>query len=143
MRKKLISLSFAVVLALTTFTSSALAHECMIVSRSDTGAVAATHSQMWYNFGDLTWLFTNIQDLVGGPTLTPSQVTWAVQQAQAAGLPNQLTVFTNTHVGHGTGVLQGGTPNDGTAKMSNGKGVDHFFDWLPTIMGIYAQAAAR
>ncbi len=148
-RKKLIGLAFALILALTTY-APALAHDCIIASRSDAGAVAAgTHSKMWYYFGDLTWLFTNINLFLadpGGPVppaLSPTQVTWAVAQAKAAGVPNSLTVFTNNNVGGGAGVLLANTPVDGTALMSNGKGVDHIEDYFLTLVSIYQQALTK
>ncbi len=148
-RKKILGLGFALILALTTY-APALAHDCIIASRSDAGAVAAgTHSKMWYYFGDLNWLFSVIHIFLapeGGPplqALTPSQIDWAVSQAKAAGIPNSLTVFTNDNVGGATGVLLANTPVDGSALTSNGKGVDHVEDYFPTIVSIYQQALTK
>ena len=142
MRKKLIGLGFALILALTTY-APALAHECFIASRSDVGNMAAgTNSQNWVYVGTLADVFGFIGD-DAGQALSPSQLEWAVATAQTAGLPNSFAVFINPHVGKGSGVLQGGTPNDGSAKMADGKGVDHIFDWFPTLFSIYAEALGK
>ncbi len=139
LRKKILGLAFALILALTTFATSAFAHECFIAVRSDQGNIAAAHSANWYNFGSLTEVFTIINVLItpdGAPlaqALTPKQVAWAVNVAKSQGLPNELTVFTKK-------VLLAGTPLDGSAKMTDGKGIDHLFDYSPNLVEIYFAA---
>jgi hypothetical protein len=150
-RKKIIGLSFALLLALTTFTSSAFAHECIVASRSDTGNVSAgTNSKNWFYVGSLKDLFGYVPMLAGIvdptlqlPPLSADQLDWAVQEGRSLGLPSTYTIFVNIHVGQGEGVLLGGTPVDGSALTSNGKGIDHVFDYLPTLIDIYQQALSH
>lgn len=43
----------------------------------------------------------------GGTALSPSQLTWAVEAARQAGLPNQFTIFIGNHtIGEGTPAVE-------------------------------------
>ncbi len=113
----------------------ASAHDCFNASRSATGNANATHSAQWSTL-TLEHLYTNIHVFLrepGGPALpalTPEQVTIAVQQATAKGMPSSFTVF------HG-GMLPAGTKPLG-AKSDDGKGIDHFVSGYGDILiGIY------
>ena len=135
MRKKLVSLGLALVLALTTLTSTALAHECIVVNRSETGGINAQNSGNWF-YVNSELLFRFVAGEVGGDTLTPNQLAWAVAELEKAGAPTQFAIFTKA-------VLLEGTPTDGTSKMTDGKGIDHVFDYFPTIVAIYYQACGQ
>ena len=53
-------------LAATMISGTALAHECFVISRSDTGDIAAGgHSQAWATVGTLDDLFVYIGGLLG------------------------------------------------------------------------------
>lgn len=133
MRKKLIGIVFALVLALTTFTSSALAHECFIVSRSDAGDLAATNSGQWIQVATRIEAFAFLGGFLGLPALSPSQLAWADAEAASAGVPNDLVIFAKF-------TIAGDSAVDGTNLMSDGKGVDHLFDVL---VPIYQQALTK
>jgi hypothetical protein len=107
------------------------AHECTIASRSAQGDSGALHSQNWMRLG-LADVFGFINTVVGGPALTPSQITWAVNAAVAAGLPAKGWVIrSDKTIGEGSS-----NPN-----LANGKGLDHLADSVgPQIVGIYFQA---
>lgn len=123
-------------LAATLVSSVALGHECFIASRSDRGDLAAgSHSQAWLTVATLEDVFGFIGE-EGGTALTPAQMAWAVQTAQAAGLPNQFTIFVGNHT------LTEGTPA-AERHSANGKGVDHVSDWFPVFVGIYFEALAQ
>jgi len=124
-------------LAATLLTGTALGHECFIASRSDTGDLTAgSHSEVWLTVATLEELFVEVPQFVPElnlPPLTPAQLEWAVGQARAAGMPNQFTIFIGNHV------IAEGTPAM-EKHSADGKGVDHVFDWLPVVLGIYVQA---
>lgn len=124
-------------LAATLLTGTALGHECFIASRSDTGDKAAgSHSRVWLTVATLEDLIVAVPEFAPDlnlPALTSSQLEWAVGQARAAGMPNQFTIFIGNHV------LAEGTPAM-EKHSADGKGLDHVFDWLPVVVGIYGQA---
>ena len=123
-------------LAATLVSGVALGHECFIASRSDTGDLAAgSHSKTWLTVATLEDVFVFLGD-EGGTALTPAQMTWAVEAAQAAGLPSQFTLFLGNHT------LTEGTPAS-ERNAGDGRGVDHVFDWFPVLLGIYFEALAR
>ena len=132
MRRVLVRSILIGTLAATLVSGSALAHECIVISRSETGNVAAgTHSARWLAVATIEELFT-------GPFLVPvplegAQLDWAVDQAGEAGLPETFTIFVGAK-----------TIADGTPAMErhsqDGKGIDHAFDWFPTIIAIYQEA---
>ena len=64
----------------------ALGHECVISSRSAQGDAGALHSGRWVRLS-LETIYGFINQAVGGPALTPSQITWAVGESIDEGLP--------------------------------------------------------
>ncbi len=109
----------------------ASAHECFNNSRSDKGNIAVQHSTNWVSIGTLTELFSTPPE-PGAPALTASQVEWAVAEAKAQGVPDQIVIF----VGH---TLADGTPAK-DRHGADGQGIDYFMDWLPALLDIYVQA---
>ncbi len=113
---------------------TALGHECFVVSRSDTGDIAAgSHARVWATLGTLEDLFGFVGPFLGLPPLSDTQMAWAVDAAEEAGLPAQLTLFVGNHT------LAEGTP---AMKMhaADGTGVDHVIDWFPVLVDIYLEA---
>ena len=114
----------------------ALGHECFIVSRSDTGDLAAgSHSKVWLTVATLEDVFVFIGE-EGGVALSASQMTWAVRTAQEAGLPDQFTIFL------GNQTITDGTPA-AERRAADSKGVDHVVDWFPVLIGIYFDALVQ
>ena len=114
----------------------ALGHECFIISRSDAGDLAAgSHSRAWLTVATLEDVFVFIGE-EGGAALSPSQMTFAVEAARQAGLPNQFTIFIGSHT------LTEGTPA-AERDAGNGTGVDHVSDWFPVFIAIYFEALAQ
>ena len=96
-------------LAATLFAGTALGHECIVISRSDTGSVAAgSHSARWLTVATLESLFTD-PFLVPEP-LEGDQLDWAVEQAREAGLPETFTIFV------GAKTIADGHPRDGAPR---------------------------
>jgi hypothetical protein len=124
-------------LAATLAAGTTFAHECFIYSRSDTGDLAAgSHSKVWFTIGTTADLFGFVHEELGMPALSSSQLDYAVAEAKAAGLPNQFTIFVGNHT------IAEGTP--AMAKhAADARGVDHVFDWLPVVLGIYEDALAQ
>jgi hypothetical protein len=113
---------------------TALGHECFVVSRSDTGDIAAgSHAQAWETLGTLEDLFGFVGSFLGLPPLSDTQLAWAVDAAEDAGLPAQLTLFVGNHT------LAEGTPAM-EMHSADGTGVDHIFDWGPVLIDIYLEA---
>ena len=106
-------------------------HECFIANRSAQGDAGALHSGNWarLSLGDI---FGFINQIVGGPALTPSQIQWATAEAVAEGLPaSGWVVRSDKVIGEGSS-----NPN-----LANGKGLDHLADAFgPQLIGIYFAA---
>ena len=113
---------------------AASAHECFNNSRSDRGNVAIQHSPNWVSIGTLAELFSTPPE-PGAPVLTAPQVEWAVAEAKALGIPDQIVIY----VGH---TLADGTPAK-DRHGADGQGIDYFLDWLPALLDIYVQALQR
>jgi hypothetical protein len=114
----------------------ALGHECFIISRSDAGDIAAgSHSKVWLTVASLEDVFVFIGQ-EGGVALSASQMTFAVDAAREAGLPNQFTIFLGNHT------LTEGTPA-AERNAADGQGVDHVSDWFPVFVAIYFEALAQ
>ncbi len=124
-------------LALSMFASSALAFDCIVVSRSDAGDLNASHSGNWAYFS-MADIFSNMDRYFGVTALNATQAQWATEEAARQGLPNDVTIFTR-------GVLLEGTAADTPSLMSNGKGIDHLdqIDLFPKIFAIYSAALTR
>ena len=121
-------------IAATSISGTVLGHECFVASRSDTGDIAAgSHAKVWATVGTLEDLFGFVGSFLGLPPLSDTQLAWAVERAREAGLPNQFTIFSGNHT------IAEGTPAMET-HAADGKGIDHLFDWLPVISGIYVDA---
>lgn len=127
MRKRLFTVLPAAATALIISAGPAMAHECYIASRSWQGnLMAGTRSQAWF-LVDLNQEFA--ADVQAGQ-LTVDQASCLITQLTANGVPLQFTIHVKGANGSG-GVLADNNPN--TWLMSNGTGVDHFFD-------VYGQA---
>ena len=71
-------------------------------------------------------------ELVGGPALTPAQITWTVNTAVGRGLPVDGWVV------RGDKTIGGGSSNP---NLANGEGLDHLTDaYGDQIVGIYFAA---
>jgi hypothetical protein len=137
MRRILASSILAGTLIATLGAGTVLGHECFIASRSDTGTVTAgTHSRAWLYVGSLPDLFGFVGENPGAPVLSDDQLAWAVEEASAAGLPNEFSIFVGTHT------IAEGTPAM-VKHAADGKGVDHIEDWFPTIIDIYMRASTK
>lgn len=130
MRRLLVSLGLAGAL-LTAAAPTVLGHECYIANRSAAGDAGALHSGAWTRL-TLTDIFSFVNQFVGGPALSPSQVTWAVGAAIASGLPaDGWVVRADKVIGE----------NSANPNLANGKGVDHLGDTFgPQLIGIYFAA---
>lgn len=108
-----------------------LGHECYIANRSAQGDAGALNSSRWARLS-LEDIFSFVNQFVGGPALTPGQITWAVNEAIAEGLPaDGWVVRSDKVIGEGSN-----NPN-----LANGKGLDHLGDTFgPQLVGIYFQA---
>jgi hypothetical protein len=126
--------SFWLAIALTIVAAGAAsAHECFNASRSDQGnLMAGTHASRWVYVGTLAELLSTPPE-PGAPALTPAQYDWALAAARAAGAPSSFAVFIGNHT------IAEGTP--AMAKHgADGHGIDHFGDWIPILLRIYAEA---
>ncbi len=130
MRRMLVSLVLAGSLVAVA-APAVLAHECVIASRSAQGDAGAQHSGRWGNLG-LADVFGFIHTAVGGAPLTASQITWAVNEAVAQGLPaGGWTIRVDKTIGEGSK-----NPN-----LADGKGLDHLAQSVGgQIVGIYFAA---
>ena len=108
-----------------------LGHECYIANRSAQGDAGALHSGSWARLS-LSDIFGFVNQFVGGPALTPDQVTWAVNTAIAQGLPaDGWVVRSDKVIGE----------NSSNPNLANGKGLDHLGDTFgPQLIGIYFAA---
>ena len=109
----------------------ALGHECYIANRSAQGDAGALHSGNWTRLS-LADIFSFVNQFVGGPALTASQVTWAATEAVAEGLPaGGWVVRSDKVIGEGSS-----NPN-----LADGKGLDHLGDtYGPQLISIYFAA---
>jgi hypothetical protein len=107
------------------------AHECYIASRSAQGDAGAVRSGQWTRL-TLPIIFGFINGIVGGPALSPDQITWAVNEALAEGLPlDGWVVRSDKTIGE----------NSQNPNLANGKGLDHLADTFGgQLVGIYFQA---
>jgi len=130
MRRLLVSLALVGTL-LTAAAPTVLGHECYIANRSAAGDAGALHSGAWTRI-TLADVFSFVNQFVGGPALSPSQITWAVGAAVASGTPaDGWVVRADKTIGEGSA-----NPN-----LANGKGVDHLADtYGAQLVGIYFAA---
>ena len=133
MRRVLFSLALAASISAVA-APAVFAHECVIASRSAQGDTGALHSSNWMRL-TLADVFGFINGDVGGPALSPDQITWAVNEAVAEGLAaDGWVIRADKTIGEGSS-----NPN-----LANGKGLDHLADSVgPKIVAIYFQALAH
>lgn len=122
-------------MAATLIAGTALGHECFVANRSDTGDIAAGRSAAWYHLGSLADLFGIVGEYLGLAPLSDDQLAWAVDAAQEAGLPNQITIFGVRTLAEGTPAME--------IHAADGRGIDHLGDWAPVLIGIYQDAIAH
>ena len=116
---------------------TAAAHECYVANRSDQGNTqAGSNSQAWLSLATLDSAFDFIAQAVAGPALDADQKAWAVAQAQAAGIPDTITIFVGNHT------IAGGTPAQARGTFDQ-KGIDYLEGAFPVLVGIYYAALAR
>jgi hypothetical protein len=96
--------------------------------------MAAAHSPKW---GVLTLddIFSAIlPDVLGAPPLSAAQEQWAVQQAEAAGVPYSFVTRTDKTIGE----------NSNNPNLADGKGLDHLSDvYGQQLGGIYFAALGQ
>ena len=131
---KIRHMTAAGVLAITVLGGSAgaaLGHECYIANRSAQGDAGALHSGAWTRI-TLADIFGFVNQFVGGPSLSASQIQWAVAEAVDQGLPvSGWVVRADKTIGE----------NSKNPNLANGKGLDHLADTFgPQLVGIYFQA---
>jgi hypothetical protein len=133
MRHVLLSLALAGSISVVA-APSVFAHECVIASRSAQGDAGALNSANWMRLS-LADVFGFINQEVGGPALTADQITWAVNEAVAEGLPaDGWVIRSDKTIGEGSA-----NPN-----LADGKGLDHLADSAgPQIAAIYFKALAQ
>jgi hypothetical protein len=133
MRRVLLSLALAGSISAVA-APAVFAHECVIASRSAQGDAGALNSAKWVRLS-LADVFGFINQEVGGPALTAVQITWAVNEAVAEGLPaDGWVVRSDKTIGEGSS-----NPN-----LADGKGLDHLADSVgPQIAAIYFKALAQ
>lgn len=120
--RRLVKLILMTVVALALTAQPAMAHECYIASRSWQGnLMAGTHSQAWF----LVDLNQEFAAEVSAGQLTQAEADCLLTTLPSNGVPLQFTLHVKGAVGQ-DGVLADNNPN--TWLVSNGKGVDHFFD---------------
>ena len=133
MRRMLVGLMLAISLA-GAGAPTVLGHECFIANRTAQGDAGALNSGSWARI-TLADIFGFINQFVGGPALTSSQIAWAVNTAVAQGLPaDGWVVRSDKVIGEGSS-----NPN-----LANGKGLDHLADvYGPQLVGIYFAALSH
>ena len=121
MLRRIASASLLSLLILAVGASSAFAHECYNASRSEQGDAGAQHSDNWFNL-TLEFVFTVILPEETGIELTPEQLAWALDQAEAAGIPSGFVIRVDKTLGfNGKGELTPGFD----MHAADGKGIDH------------------
>jgi hypothetical protein len=124
-------------IAAGSLSATAFGHECFVISRSDTGDIAAgSHARVWATLGSLEDLFGFAGSFLGLPPLPDRQLAWAVDAAEEAGMPAQVTLFVGNHT------LAEGTPAM-EMHAADGTGIDHVIDWFPVLIGIYLDALSH
>ena len=134
-RASLLSLLLLVVAA-----SSAFAHECYNASRSEQGNTGAQHSDNWFNL-TIEFVFTGILPEESGIELTPDQLAWALDQADAAGIPSGWVIRIDKTLGfNGKGELTPGF----SLHDADGRGIDHAVAaYGDQLFGIFIAASQR
>ena len=122
MRKSRLLAVPAALAAVTLMAGPALAHECYIVNRSDTGnEMAGAKSQAWYTVD----LHDELASAVDQGEISGEQATCIAEKLTSDGVPLTFTILVGGARGS-DGLLIGNNPNEWL--VSDDKGVDHFFD---------------
>jgi hypothetical protein len=122
MRKSRLMAVPAALVAVTLTAGPALAHECYIVNRSDTGnEMAGAKSQAWYAVD----LNDELALMAAGGDITSGQAACIADTLTSQGVPLTFTIMVKGARGT-DGLLIGNNPNEWL--VSDDKGVDHFFD---------------
>lgn len=115
---------------------AASAHECYVANRSDKGNAGASHSANWYTL-QVAELYSSVHFFmpdVFPEALTDEQVATAVDLTAEAGIPTSFTVFERFTIPRNL--------DEGSAKSSDGKGIDHFFaGYGEQLIGIAVEAS--
>ncbi len=122
-----VTASATVAVALTlAVAGTAVAHECIISSRSAQGnQQAGTQSKAW-TILPLEVVFTVLlPGDTGQPALEGNQLTFALAQADAAGIPASFTIRADKTIG----------ANSNNPNLANGKGLDHAVDLYGAALG--------
>ena len=138
MLRRIASASLLSLLILAVGASSAFAHECFNASRSAQGDTGAQHSENWFNL-TTEFVFTVILPGDTGITLTDEQLAWALDQADAAGIPSGFVIRIDKTIG----VTKGGKAAPGIAMHGDdGHGIDHAVDaYGDQLFGIFFAAS--
>ena len=138
MLRRIASASLLSLLILAVGASSVFAHECFNASRSDQGNTGAQHSDNWFNL-TTEFVFTVILPEEAGVELTPDQLAWALDQADAAGIPSGFVIRIDKTIGFNANeeIAPGFAKNGG-----NGRGIDHAVDaYGDQLFGIFLAAS--
>ena len=137
MLRRIASASLLSLLILAVGASSAFAHECFNASRSAQGNTGAQHSDNWFNLST-EFVFTVILPEESGIELTADQLAWALDQADAAGIPSGFVIRSDKTIGvNANGVTPGFAKNGG-----DGRGIDHAVDaYGDQLFGIFLAAS--
>ena len=138
MLRRIASASLLSLLILAVGASSAFAHECFNASRSAQGDTGAQHSENWFNL-TTEFVFTVILPGDTGITLTDEQLAWALDQADAAGIPSGFVIRIDKTLGfNAKGDLAPGFAKNG----ADGRGIDHAVDaYGDQLFGIFFAAS--
>jgi hypothetical protein len=135
MCRRFFTMAAAVAATVVLTAAPALSHECYIASRSWQGnLMAGTNSQAWFQV-DLNQEFNN------DPTLSDADRQCQITQLTAHGVPLVFTITSRAPLDR-TGSWR--TTNPNSWLITNGKGVDHFFDvYGPAIGASFATCGCR
>ena len=140
MLRRIARASLLSMLLLVVAASSAFAHECYNASRSEQGNTGAQHSDNWFNL-TIEFVFTGILPEESGIELTPDQLAWALDQADAAGIPSGWVIRIDKTIGFtANGELAPGFAMHG----ADGRGIDHAVAaYGDQLFGIFIAASER
>ena len=126
-----------ITLGLVTLTgSAAFAHECYNASRSAKGNEGAAHSKAWATI-TLEDLYTDVVQNPGEdlPPAEEEDIPAMIAEALARGVPSSFLIHLPSTAASGV---------YGTAKSSDGKGIDHFFAYYgDDLIGAYLCGAGE
>lgn len=121
MRSKLTIATMAAAMVLA-MPLGALAHECLVASRSDTGSQNSAHGN-WFYISE-----TEVVGFVAGSVgADPEEVAEAfLAEVEAQGLPTSFSIFVGKHtIGANPTTHELVAAYEDGVKSGNGKGIDH------------------